>query len=166
MVDIRMILHPNKFKILLVLMLFIPCLTVIMVILNPELFNSNFFPCCLSDIFNEPLILLTGILLGLLLSYILGCSIDHFIENKNTKIFIALTSGIISIIIVYILYKMVTEPVICDPVHIPTNNTVCDPVHQHGQGSIYSWDVLDDINVDSRSVKDSYQQCIANLVNK
>lgn len=61
---------------------------------------------------------------------------------------------------------MVTEPIICDPVHMPQNHTICDPVHQHAQGHIYSLDVLKDINVDSQAVKDSYQQCITNLGNK
>lgn len=104
--------------------------------------------------------------MGFIISYILGCSIDNYIENKNLKIFIAVLSGIISLIIIYALYKMVTEPIICDPVHMPQNHTICDPVHQHAQGHIYSLDVLKDINVDSQAVKDSYQQCITNLGNK
>lgn len=165
MFDIKMVLYPNKFKIFSCLMLFIPCLTVIIAILGPT--YSNVFPYYFSSIIlNDPIIFIISISLGFIISYILGCSIDNYIENKNLKIFIAVLSGIISLIIIYALYKMVTEPIICDPVHMPQNHTICDPVHQHAQGHIYSLDVLKDINVDSQAVKDSYQQCITNLGNK
>ena len=162
-----MVLYPNKFKIFLFLMLFIPCLTVIIAILGPIYGYSQVFPYYFSSIFlNDPIIVIISISLGFISSYILCCLIDNYIENKNLKIFIAVLSGIISLIIIYSLYKMVTEPVICDPVHMPQNHTICDPVHQHVQGNIYSLDVLKEINVDSQYVKDSYQQCINNLVNK
>jgi len=167
MADIKMVLYPNKFKIFMFLMLFIPCLTVIIAILGPTYTYSHIFPYYISSyILNNPIIVIISISLGFIFSYILGCSIDNYIENKNLKIFIAVLSGIISLIIIYSLYKMVAEPVICDPVHMPQNHTICDPVHQNIQGNIYSLDVLKEINVDSQYVKDSYQQCINNLVNK
>ena len=162
--DIKMV-YPNKFKILLCLMLFIPCLTVIIVILGSIYAYHNIFSYFSFVILNDPIIFILNISLGFIFSYILGCSIDNYIENKNLKIFIAVLSGIISLIIIYALYKMVTEPVICDPVHMPQNHTICDPVHQHAQGNIYSLDVLKDVKVDSQSVKDSYQQCINYLGN-
>ncbi|MBZ2164562.1 hypothetical protein [Methanobacterium spitsbergense] len=165
MVDIKMVLYPNKFKIFLCLMLFIPCLTVIIVILGPTYAYSKVFLYFSSIILNDPIFIIS-IFLGFILSYILGCSIDNYIENKNLKIFIAVLSGIISLIIIYALYKMVTDPVICDPVHMPQNHTICDPVHKNAQGNIYNLDILKDINVDSQSIKDSYQQCINNLGNK
>jgi hypothetical protein len=166
MADIKMVLYPNKFKIFLFLMLFIPCLTVIIAILGPN-YAYKVFPYYISSyILNNPIIFIISISLGFIVSYILGCLIDNYIENKNLKIFIAVLSGIISLIIIYSLYKMVTEPVICDPVHMPQNHTICDPVHQHVQENTYSLDVLKEINVDSQYVKDSYQQCINNLVNK
>jgi hypothetical protein len=148
----------------LCLMLFIPCLTVIIVILGPIYAYPKVFPYFSLIILNDPIFIIS-ISLGFIFSYILGCSIDNYIENKNLKIFIAVLSGIISLIIIYVLYKMVTEPVICDPVHMPQNHTICDPVHKHAHGNIYSLDVLKDIKVDSQSVKDSYQQCINNLGN-
>jgi hypothetical protein len=104
------------------------------------------------------------LLLGLILSYLLGCFIDHFIQNEKIKITIAITSGIISLLIVYIFYKIVTEPVICDPVHVPTNNqTICDPVHQPNQA--VGATVLDELDIDKSAVKNSLEQCINNLKN-
>jgi hypothetical protein len=102
----------------------------------------------------------------MILSYITGCIVDINIKNQGLKVVIATISGITTILIIYLLYKLVTEPVICDPVHLPQNNTVSDPVHQHGQENIYSLDVLRDIQVDSQCVQESYNQCINNLVYK
>ncbi|EKF84847.1 hypothetical protein A994_11652 [Methanobacterium formicicum DSM 3637] len=100
----------------------------------------------------------------MVLSYLFSCFIDYFVENDKIKISIAIISGIASIIIVYVFYKMVTEPIICDPVHIPANNqTVCDPVHQQVQGKSYNIEVLDGLEVDKSMVKDSLNQCIQNL---
>jgi hypothetical protein len=162
--DLRMILYPNKFKILLFLMLLIPFITISLIIIGPFYVPHKTFPYyILKIILHNPLIFLISIFSGMILSYITGCIVDNNIKNQGLKVVIATISGITTILIVYIFYKLVTEPVICDPVHLPQNNTVSDPVHQHGQENIYSLDVLRDIQVDSQSVQDSYQQCINNL---
>lgn len=135
-----------------------------MAIIGPFYVHPNTFPYYLIKIIlNNPLIFSISILLGMILSYLTACMVDNNIKNQSLKVVIATISGIITILIVYFFYKLVTEPVICDPVHLPQNNTVSDPVHQHGQENIYSLDVLRDIQVDSQSVQDSYHQCINNL---
>ena len=50
MADIKMVRYPNKFKIFMCLMLFIPCLTVIIAILGPTYAYSKVFPYYFSSI--------------------------------------------------------------------------------------------------------------------
>jgi cellulose synthase/poly-beta-1,6-N-acetylglucosamine synthase-like glycosyltransferase len=164
MVKVKQILKPNKFKIILFLMLLIPFTTLSMTIIGMFNVNPKTFPFYITTlILNDPIIFLISVVLGAMVSYILGCVLDHYIKNQGLKILIATISGIIALIIIYSLYKLVAEPLICDPVHLPQNNTVSDPVHQHGQENIYSLDILKDIKVDHQSVQDSYQHCINNL---
>ncbi|WP_337971979.1 hypothetical protein [Methanobacterium petrolearium] len=58
---------------------------------------------------------------------------------------------------------MITEPVICDPVHVPSNNqTVCDPVHKPS-GS-YSAVVLgEELKIDKFAVENSFKECTNKL---
>jgi hypothetical protein len=162
MADIRGLLYPNKFKVTLFLMLAIPCIALITVLLGSNYIYYNYYLSHFTYLFLMSILLF--LVMGLVLSYLLSCFIDHFIQNDKIKISIAIISGITSIIIVYIFYKMVTEPIICDPVHIPANNqTVCDPVHQPIQGKSYDIDVLDGLEVDKSVVQESLKQCIQNL---
>lgn len=167
MVDVRELLKPNKFKLTLFLMLSIPSITLIIVILGRNYLNFGYNYFSSPFILVNPLLFLISIspflVAGLILSYLLGSIIDHYIQNENLKIFIALISGLISLIIIYILYKMVSEPIICDPVHMPQNQTICDPVHEPGPEDSYHIQVLKEIKVDSQVVEDSFQQCIQNL---
>ncbi|NYB52262.1 MAG: hypothetical protein HVN35_06885 [Methanobacteriaceae archaeon] len=60
---------------------------------------------------------------------------------------------------------MVSEPIICDPVHLPANNqTICDPVHKPSQGT-NSVNALEELNVDKSAVKLSLKECISNIKN-
>jgi len=168
MVNTRELLHPNKFKVTLFLVLAIPCITIIIVILGNNFIYPNLYYFSSSLILVDPLLFLMSIslfiVLGLVLSYLSGCFLDYFIPNEKIKIVIAIVSGIVSLVIVYLVYKMVTEPIICDPVHIPGNNqTVCDPVHQPSSGENYNTQVLDEIKVDKSIVKSSLEECIQNL---
>ncbi|MDP3066190.1 MAG: hypothetical protein Q8N08_05560 [Methanobacteriaceae archaeon] len=101
------------------------------------------------------------IVVGLILSYLLGCFIDHYTHNDNLKIAVAIIAGVVSLLIIYILYKMVTDPVICDPVHVP-NNTVCDPVHKPTQNA-HNLNGLNKLQIDNSVVKNSFQECLKNL---
>jgi hypothetical protein len=103
MVDIKELLKPNKFKLTLFLMLSIPCITLVMALLGSNYicwgyYFSSYF------ILNSPLLFLISISIflvtGLIISYLLGSFIDYYIPNQNLKIFIALVSGLISIIII------------------------------------------------------------------
>lgn len=162
MADIRELIYPNKFKVTLFLMLAIPCIALITVLLGGKFIYYNYYLSHFTYLFLMSIFFF--LLMGLVLSYLFSCFIDYFVENEKIKIGIAIISGITSIIIIYIFYKMVTEPIICDPVHIPANNqTVCDPVHQPVQGKSYDIEVLDGLEVDKSVVKESLNQCIQNL---
>lgn len=160
--NIRELLYPNKFKVTLFLLLAIPCIALITVLLGSNYIYYNYYLSHFTYLFLMNILLF--LMIGLVLSYLLSCFIDHFIQNEKIKIVIAIISGITSMIIVYIFYKMVTEPIICDPVHIPTNNqTVCDPVHQPIQGKIQNINVFDGLDVDKSVVENSLKECIQNL---
>jgi hypothetical protein len=162
MVNIRKLFYPNKFKVTLFLLLAIPCIALITVLLGSEYIYYNYYLSHFTYLFLMNIFFF--LLMGLVLSYLFSCFIDYFVENEKIKIGIAIISGITSIIIIYIFYKMVTEPIICDPVHIPANNqTICDPVHQPVQGKSYDIEVLDGFEVDKSVVKDSLNECIQNL---
>lgn len=164
MVDIKEFLFPQKFKITLFLLLAIPCIALITLLMGSFIYPDSLSLFITVDTLLFLMSLFISIIIGLVLSYLLSCFIDYYIVNEKIKIFIAIISGITSLIIVYIFYKMMTEPVICDPVHIPANNqTVCDPVHQPIAGEKYNTNVLDSLNVDKLVVEESFQECIQNL---
>jgi hypothetical protein len=164
MVDIKEFLFPQKFKITLFLLLAIPCIALITLLMGSFIYPDSLSLFITVDTLLFLMSLFISIIIGLVLSYLLSCFIDYYIVNEKIKIFIAIISGITSLIIVYIFYKMMTEPVICDPVHIPANNqTVCDPVHQPIAGEKYNTNVLDSLNVDKLVVEKSFQECIQNL---
>lgn len=112
MSDLNSFLKPTKMKIILWLTLLIPCLFLSFILLTPFLHPSLFPWTFLQDI-TIPFIL------GAIISYLIAGCLDTFTENKNLKIAFAILSGTISILIGYIFYKLISEPMICDPVHIP-----------------------------------------------
>lgn len=154
MADIREFLKPNKIKIILVLSMAIPIIILIITVFGLNFTYTDYNYLASHYLVNPALFLITislFLLFGLILSYLLGSLIDYYLKNKNLKIFIAFISGLISLLIIYILYKMVTEPIICDPVHEPHT------------GGIYHTKMLKDIQVDGFSVQNSFERCIENL---
>lgn len=166
MVKFSEFLKPNRFKIILFFLLSIPCITLLIAALGQGYIYNNLYHFS-SLASRQPLVFAMLIfvfsVVGMVFSYILGSLIDHFIQNERLKIIIAVVSGILTLLIIYTIYKMVTEPVICDPVHYPNNQTICDPVHEPGQGETYSTHALKNLEVDSSTVKDSFWKCIENL---
>ena len=164
MVSIKEFLYPLKYKVTLFLVLAIPCIALITLLIDNFIHLDSLSLSLTVDALVFLISIFLSIVIGLVLSYLLSCVIDCYIANEKIKIVIALISGITSLIIVYVFYKMMTEPIICDPVHIPANNqTVCDPVHQPIQGESYHTNVLDGLNVDKSLVEESFQECIQNL---
>lgn len=164
MVSIKEFLYPQKYKVTLFLVLAIPCIALITLLIDNFIYLDSLSLSLTVDALVFLISIFLSIVIGLVLSYLLSCVIDCYIANEKIKIVIALISGITSLIIVYVFYKMMTEPIICDPVHIPANNqTVCDPVHQPIQGESYHTNVLDGLNVDKSLVEESFQECIQNL---
>ncbi|MCK9150881.1 hypothetical protein [Methanobacterium alcaliphilum] len=143
------ILKPNKFKIILAALVLIPIFTIILAILDfysgAEIINYRFY----ISLNHTLLPLIVGI--SLIISYLCGCFIDQYIPNKNVKLFIAIVSALITLIIIYIFYKMISEPVICDPVHKPS------------QGVDYDSKLLNNISVDKKTVHESFKKCLENI---
>ncbi len=168
MVDLKKVLYPNKFKLIFFIILFIPSASLIMLFFG-QYIDSEYYYFSSSFILVDIAVFLMSIsfflVVALVLSYIFGCIIDTSIQNEKIKITLAIVSGIISLLIVYLVYKMITEPVICDPVHVPGNNqTVVDPVHTPSDES-YSAHVLNELNIDKTAAENSLEQCINNLNN-
>ncbi|MEN6329722.1 MAG: hypothetical protein ABFC91_05455 [Methanobacteriaceae archaeon] len=159
MVRIKKLLEPKKWKITLFIMLIIPCISLILLTFAFLVQDFYYAGSSSSPLFFD--FILVAVLIGLILSYLLGSFMDHFIQSERVKIIIAIFSGIVSILIVYSLYKMLTEPVICDPVHTP-NQTIFEPVQPPIQG-VGSANKLVELDVHGSAVKSSFQECIQNL---
>lgn len=148
MVQLNKILEPNKFKIILSALFFIPILALLILISEPTFLNYLDFgfynPFNLSSL---PLLILVSIFL----SYFSASFIDYKVASKNAKLTIAITSGLVSLLIMYIFYKMISEPI------------VCDPIHQPSQGTSYHSQILNDIKVDQKTVEESLKQCLSKL---
>lgn len=166
MEDLKEFLKPNKIKLTLFLSLAIP-LIILLIMIFSQNYSYTYYTYWASRCLVNPalfLITISPLLLGgLILSYLLGSLIDYYIQNRNLKIFIVIISGLISLGIIYVLYKMVTEPIICDPVHVPPNQNISDPVHEPQNSGIYHTKMLQDIRVDARGVQDSFERCIQSL---
>jgi hypothetical protein len=154
------VLNITRFKILLTFLLLIPSITLFIII-----FGLNFYSYY--HLLDSPLLFLNRlgvyIVLGIILSYIISCLVDYLIPNQNMKIMIAFISGLLSIIILYTIYKVLSDPIICDPVHIPSNQTVCDPVHKPGQNGYESINQIKEIKVDTAEINQYLKECIKNL---
>ncbi|HOI39585.1 MAG TPA: hypothetical protein PL168_02550 [Methanobacterium sp.] len=168
MVDLKEVLYPNKFKIIFFIIIFIPFASLVMLFFGQYINANNYYFSSSSILVDTAAFLMSisfFLVVGLVLSYLIGCIIDTSIQNEKIKITIAIISGIISLLIVYLIYRVITEPVICDPVHVPGNNqTICDPVHTPSDKS-NSAHVLSELKVDKSAVENSLEQCINNLKN-
>ncbi|MBM4241915.1 MAG: hypothetical protein FJ150_09695 [Euryarchaeota archaeon] len=156
MVELEQLLKPNKFKIILALLLLVP-LSILIVFIFTSLFSiSGMYYFSLYQLYHLSLydlvvfspILLVLALIGLFLAYLLSGFIDHYIPNRNAKIMIALISGIVTIILVYIIYKIISEPIICDPVHV-SNHT-----------EEYSLKFLNEVKINKEAVTESLNKCL------
>lgn len=113
----RSFFKPNKFRHLLYIILILPILLMIYGIMN--IFTGNGWRLLELNITNTLIILV----LGLILTYIIGNCIDYFIKSKTVKIIIALFLAVISLILAYFFTRV--NIMVCDPVHDPR---VYDPV--------------------------------------
>ena len=169
MVDLKEVFYPSRFKLIFFILLLIPFSSLVILLFGQDYIYADYNYFYSSFILVDLLLFLLSIsiflVVGIVLSYLFGCIIDTYIKNEKVKITIAIISGIISLLIAYMLYKMLTEPVICDPVHVPCNNqTVCDPVHTPSDES-YNANVLSELKIDKSAAENSLEQCINNLKN-
>ncbi|MCX6690500.1 MAG: hypothetical protein NTW33_00255 [Methanoregula sp.] len=72
--------------------------------------------------FSKDFILL--VFLALVISYSVGCLIDHFIKSRTIKIVIASVAALVSIVLGYLFIRSMNPtngPIVCDPVHVPSD---------------------------------------------
>jgi hypothetical protein len=147
MENIIEILKPNTFKIIFSALVFIPICALLIAVSYPHFwtYQFNFYYNTPFNFVYLPSLALTSLGIG----YFIASFIDHYIPNKNVKLTIAIISGLVTLIIIYIFYKMISEPLVCDPVHTPA------------QGAGYTSKILNDISVDKDIVEESLKQCLA-----
>ena len=152
MVDLKEVLYPNKFKLIFFIILVIPLISSIILLFVHDYIYYDYNYYSVFDLI-DLLPFLTNISFFLVIGLVYlssGCVIDTSIQNENIKITIAIISGIISLAIIYLFYKVLTEPVICDPVHSPSNDS-------------YSVNVLSELKIDKSAAENLYEQCLNNL---
>lgn len=150
MVDAKKLMEPNGFKIIISILSFILLSTWTVAIISEEyIFDFT------SSVMNNFILVLGNIwwllIIILIISFLIGTLIDYFIQNKKLKSLITILLGFISIISIYIMFRLLNEPVICDPVHIPSNT------------ESYNMNILKDIKADKNVVKESLAQCLENI---
>lgn len=135
MVDFKEFIKPTKFKIIMFL-----------VLLVPSFYISYIF---LAITFrNMPLLFI----LGFLISYGIGSILDYSIKNNTVKIIMASIVGFVSLVLAYIAYKMYSEPMICDPVHIPTEcETACR-------------EIIQGVTNRTAEINQKFQECMQNCI--
>lgn len=122
MTNIKDSLKPTKMKIILTLALLVPIAflsSISLMIISFSLYGSGN-------------LILFSIITGVLISYLISALIDNSTKNRTAKIIIASASGLISIIILYIIYKTLTEAIVCDPVHLSTRCEIkCEDIFKN-----------------------------------
>ncbi|MBI5680558.1 MAG: hypothetical protein HZC47_06690 [Methanobacterium sp.] len=150
MVNVKELLEPNGFKIILTILLFILFSVWAVAISSPD-YLFYYKP----GILNNLILVLNNIwwllIIILVISYFIGAFMDHYIDDKNLKTLITIVLGFMSIISIYLMFRLLSEPVICDPVHRP--NTT----------ESYNLNLLNEIKVDKNAVKDSLAHCLENI---
>lgn len=147
---LREIFKPNRFKSVLIIVLFIP--SIVLSFLSIDMLRDGF-------VYWEIQHIIAIIVIGGLLSYLGGSLIDYFIKSRTIKIVIASISALISIIIGYITLASMT--MVCDPVH----DMVCDPVHVPTEDE-KSWMGVFGGAVDSTDIlRQKFQECLEYLSN-
>ncbi|MGF7118826.1 hypothetical protein [Methanobacterium oryzae] len=144
------LMEPTGFKIILTIFSFIPLSAWTISILS-----ENYIFDFTSSVINNLFLVLDNIwwllIIILIISYVIGAFIDQYIQDKKIKTLITIALGFISIISIYIMFRLLNEPVICDPVHVPSNT------------DSYNVNLLNEIKVDKNAVKESLSKCLENI---
>lgn len=153
MVNAGELLKPNGFNISLCLLTFILLSMITVMFIDPS--YDLYFSSSKLDFLTEFILETWAVLLLILvISYLFGASADYYVSSKKIKYMIIVFLGLATIISIYITYKLLAEPVICDPVHVPS------------QTESYNINLIKNIKIDEDTVKDSFHQCLQNLKDK
>lgn len=142
------IFRPNRFKSLLIIVLFIP--SIVLSFLSFDMLRGGF-------VYWEMWHSIAIIVFGALISVVGGSFIDYFIKSRTIKIVIASISALISIIIGFITLASMT--MVCDPVH----DVVCDPVHVPEDDEQSLAGILGSAMDSTDILRQKFQECIENL---
>lgn len=150
MVDVKKLMEPTGFKITVTILSFL-----LLSAWAVAVISEDYIFYFTSSVMNN-LILVLGhiwwlLIVILVISYLIGAFMDHYIQNKTLKTLITIGLGIISIIFIYIMFRLLNEPVICDPVHVPSST------------ESYNMNLLNEIKADKNAVKESFAQCLENV---
>jgi hypothetical protein len=133
MTNIKDLLKPTGLKIVLSLALLVPSLILSFIVISFSLQKIIFL-----------------IVLGIVISYLIASFLDYFIKSRNVKIIIASISGLVSVVAAYIIYKIISEPVICDPVHEPS------------QCELACREIIENATNRTSEVMQKFQECVRN----
>lgn len=150
MVDIKKLMEPNGFKIIITILGFILLSTWTVAIISEE-YIFDFTSSVISNLILVLIDIWWLLIIILVISFLIGAFIDYYIQNKKFKALITIILAFISIISVYIMFRLLNEPVICDPVHVPSNT------------ESYNMNLLNEIKADKNAVKELFAQCLENI---
>ncbi len=150
MVNLKKLMEPTGFKIILTILSFI-----LFSAWTIAITSEDYIFYFKSSVINNLILVLGNIwwllIIILVISYLIGAFMDYYIHDKNLKALITIGLGFISIISIYIMFRLLNEPVICDPVHVPSNT------------ESYNMNLLNEIKADKNAVKESLAQCLENI---
>ena len=100
------------------------------------------------------------VIITLIFSYLIAALLDTFIKSRTVKIIIASILGIVSILILIVIYIYSTT-MICDPVHNPSDN-VYDPVHSPATSGSSPQEISRSLPSPSSETLEKFKECIHN----
>lgn len=150
MVDIKKLMEPNGFKIIITILGFILLSTWTVAIISEE-YIFDFTSSVISNLILVLIDIWWLLIIILVISFLIGAFMDYYIQNKKLKALITIILAFISIISVYVMFRLLNEPVICDPVHVPSNT------------ESYNMNLLNEIKADKNAVKESFARCLENI---
>jgi len=170
MTSLRDLFRPNGMKLVLAVTLLVP---VFLLLLLLSLFLSLVFGGGLKVYLADPIFL---VLLAAVVSYVAGCIVDHSTGNRTLKVVVASLAALVSIVLGYLFVRIVMQPTVCDPVHIPTEQPtiitpatspsetpmIFDPVHVPNACEQACRDAVQNAGTVTTRVAEKLDECLQN----
>lgn len=95
--------------------------------------------------------LMSALIIGVIISYFLACWFNTFYQKcKNTwvKVVLILVATIVSLGVAFFIFLLLSRPLICDPVHRPTECEIaCEKIYEN-------------VTNITEDIKQKYYECI------